>query len=195
MSIQHTIFISPNRLKRDTPLSQSVDDNLISPMILTAQDKHIWTALGTDLYDALRQDINVGAPIMGNYKILLEKYIQPALVWFSFAEILPVLRVRFVNNAVTVMNSEQSTGASYEDIKPVINKSLDTAQFYRQRLIDYLCNNSTLFPQYTTNTGEDLDPETRNYYSGLNVDTSVYESNLQLKAVISAIGIKGTDIC
>ena len=47
------LFISTKRLKDQTPLTGSVDDKLLVPMIKLAQDKHILTALGTDLYDEL----------------------------------------------------------------------------------------------------------------------------------------------
>ena len=34
MAIQHTLFISTDRLKRDSSLGGSVDDNLLLPYIL-----------------------------------------------------------------------------------------------------------------------------------------------------------------
>jgi hypothetical protein len=63
---------------------------------------------------------------------------------------VPFLRLRFVNNAVVVMNSEQSTAATYDDLKPLMDQALDMATFYRERLIDYICNNSSLFPEYNS---------------------------------------------
>ena len=58
-----------------------------------------------------------------------------------------------------------------------MNTATDAAEFYRQRCIDYLRNNSSSFPEYTSNTGADLDPTTRNYYAGINLDTNVTRSN------------------
>ena len=49
MAIQHTLYISATRLKKDTALGGSVDDNLIMPYILLAQDMNILPILGTDL--------------------------------------------------------------------------------------------------------------------------------------------------
>ena len=42
-----TIYLSTSRLKRDTPIGSSVDDNLLKPQILLAQDRHILPVLGT----------------------------------------------------------------------------------------------------------------------------------------------------
>ena len=88
MAIQHTLFISSTRLKKDTALGGSVDDNLIMPYILLAQDMNILPVLGTDLYEALKTKIQ-GGTLTGDYKILMETYIQPTLVQFSFAQLAP----------------------------------------------------------------------------------------------------------
>ena len=180
MAIQHTLFISATRLKKDTALGGSVDDNLIMPYILLAQDMNILPVLGTDLYEALKTKINAGS-LTGDYKTLMETYIQPALVQFSFSQLAPYLRLRFVNNAVVVMGAtEQSSSATYDDIKPLMDTATDAAQFYRQRLIDYLTDKgSSAFPEYTSNTGSDLDPTTRNYYSGINLDEAPISNRMK----------------
>lgn len=195
MSTTTGLFISAKRLKDQTPLTGSVDDKLLVPMIKLAQDKHILTALGTDLYNELLDLIILNYSMSTDQLTLVQEYIQPCLVQYSFAESLPTLRVRFVNHATTIMSSEQSTAASYEDLKPIINAAINNAQFYRQRLIDYLCDNSTLFPKYSTNTGADISPESRNYYTGINVDNAYPTKDLQLISVMSALGIKGISIC
>ena len=179
MAIPHTLFISATRLKKDTALGGSVDDNLIMPYILLAQDMNILPVLGTDLYEALKTKIN-GGTLTGDYKTLMETYIQPALVQFSFSQLAPYLRLRFVNNAVVVMGAtEQSSSATYDDIKPLMDTATDAAEFYRQRLIDYLRNNSSSFTEYTSNTGSDLDPTTRNYYSGINLDEAPISNRMK----------------
>ena len=177
MAIQHTLYISSTRLKKDSAIGGSVDDNLVMPYILLAQDMNILPILGTDLDAKLKSEIQ-GGTLAGAYKTLVETYIQPALVQYSFVSLVPYLRLRFVNNAVVVMGAtDQSSSASYEDLEPLMNTATDAAEFYRQRCIDYLRNNSSSFPEYTSNTGADLDPTTRNYYAGINLDTNVTRSN------------------
>jgi hypothetical protein len=171
MAIQHTLFISTNRLKKDSSLGGSVDDDLLLPYILMAQDRYILPVLGTDLYNKLISEVN-NDTLTGNYLTLLQTYIQPALVQFSYAVILPFLRLRMVNNAVVTMSSEQGGSVSHEDLKPLINSAMDMGEFYRERLIDYIRNNTGLFPEYSTNTGADLNPTTQNYYAGLNLDVA-----------------------
>ena len=171
MAIQHTLFISTDRLKRDSALGGSCDDNLLLPYILMAQDRYILPILGTDLNAKLISDIQ-GGSLTGNYLTLLQTYIQPALVQFSFSVVLPFLRLRMVNNSIVTMSSEQGSSVAHEDLKPLINASMDQGEFYRERLIDYIQNNTSSFPEYSSNTGSDLNPTTQNYYAGLNLDTA-----------------------
>ena len=181
MAIQHTLFIAATRLKKDTALGGSVDDNLIMPYILLAQDMNILPVLGTDLYEALKTKIQ-GDSLTGDYKTLMETYIQPALVQFAFAQLAPYLRLRFVNNAVVVMGgTEQSSSATYEDIKPLMDTATDAAQFYRQRLIDYITDKgSATFPEYASNNDAgEMSPTVRNYYAGLNLDVAPLSNRMK----------------
>ena len=188
MAIQHTLFISTDRLKKDSDLGGSVDDNLLLPYILMAQDRYILPILGTDLQNKLISDIQ-GGSLTGNYLTLLQTYIQPALVQFAFATVLPFLRLRMVNNAVVTMSSEQGGTVSHDELKPLINASMDQGEFYRERLIDYLRGNLTNFPEYSTNQSSegDLSPTTQNYYAGLNLDTAPMSN--KVKNFVQAAGI------
>ena len=188
MAIQHTLYISATRLKKDTALGVSVDDNLIMPYILLAQDMYILPILGTDLDNKLKSEIQAGT-LAGAYKTLIEDYVQKALVQFAFAELAPFMRLRFVNNAIVVMGAtDQSSSASYDDIKPLMDRAKDAAEFYRERTIDYLRNNTSSFSEYSSNTGADLDPTTRNYYAGINLENNVTRSN-RLKGFLQGADI------
>ena len=177
MAIQHTLYISSTRLKKDTALGGSVDDNLIMPYILLAQDMNILPILGTDLDAKLKTEIQAGT-LANQYKTLVETYLQPALVQFAFSTLAPYLRLRFSNNSVVIMGAtEQSSSATYDDIKPLMDTATDAAEFYRQRMIDYLRNNSSSFPEYTSNTGADLNPTTNNYFAGIQLEPTTPMSN------------------
>ena len=188
MAIQHTLYISSTRIKKDTALGGSVDYNIIMPYILLAQDMFILPVLGTDLDAKLKADIQAGS-LAGAYKTLVETYIQPALVQFSFSELAPFLRLRFVNNSVVVMgDTDTGSSATYEDIKPLMDRAKDAAEFYRERLIDYIRNNTSSFPEYSTNSGSDLDPTVNNYFAGINLDVNVPRSN-RLKGFLQGADI------
>ncbi len=188
MAIQHTLFISTDRLKKDSALGGSVDDNILLPYILMAQDRYILPVLGTDLNDALITKIQ-GSSLSGAYLTLLQTFIQPSLVQFAFATALPFLRLRMVNNSIVTMSSEQGSSVSHSDLKPLISASIDQAEFYRERLIDYLRGNLTSFPEYSTNQSSegDVSPTTQNYYAGLNLDVAPMSN--KMKNFIQGAGI------
>ena len=117
----------------------------------------------------------------------MRDYIQPALVQLSFVEVAFVLRLRFSNNSVTIADSEQGVSAQASDIKLVTDRSSAIGMFYRERLLDYLCQNSSLFPTYNQNTGADLSPNRDNYFGGLNIYPNAI-SNRKLEAIAAAIG-------
>ena len=188
MAIQHTLYISATRLKKDTAIGGSVDDNIIMPYILLAQDMNILPVIGTDLDTKLKSDIQAGT-LTGAYQTLVEDYIQVALVQFSFTQLVPYLRLRFVNNAVVVMGAtEQSSSATYEDLKPLMDTAENAGEFYRQRLIDYLRNNTSSFPEYSSNTGADLDPTANNYFSGIQLEPTTPINN-KLKSFLQGANI------
>jgi len=183
-----TLYINASRIKKDTALGSAVDDNLLHPYILIAQDRWILPALGTDLDDKLKQDI-VDSTLVGNYDKLVTEFIQPCLVQLAFAEVAYVMRLRFSNNSVTLIDNEQGTSASMGDIKMVVQKATDIGMFYRGRLVDYLCHNTSLFPEYSSNSGADLSPNTHNYFGNLNVDKNRIKSNREIR-IAQGIGLK-----
>lgn len=187
MSVQ-TYFVSAARCKRDTALGSTVDENVIHPYIQIAQDRHIWNALGTALYDDLAEKVRAVTPIAGNDKILLETYIQPCLTQFVFVELGYVMRLRFSNNSITLADSDVGSAADLGSIKLVMERAESIAMFYRQRLVDYLCYNTALFPLYNANTAEQLGPSTRNYFGGLNVYPKGPVDNREL-AILQALNI------
>ena len=48
---------------------------------------------------------------------------------------------------------------------PRMKKSLEEI-----KKIDYICNNTSSFPEYSTNTGADVDPDRNAYYNGMNLE-------------------------
>tara|TARA_R110000824_G_scaffold64463_9_gene168407 strand:+ start:53 stop:622 length:570 start_codon:yes stop_codon:yes gene_type:complete len=186
MATTHILLISAETLKQNTIISESVDDNLIHPVIMLAQDKYVLPVLGTDLFDKLKTEVS-GTPA-GDYLTLLKEYVSKCLCQYTLATLYPVLRLRAVNHSIVQMNNEQGTSATYDDIQPLIDGAVDMGQFYRERMIEYLTNNSSLFPEYTSNTGADMNPTIRNYYSGINMDATINDK--KLKGVLSAMGVK-----
>ena len=151
------LFVSEDTIKKSTTINGNVDVELLLPYIKVAQDIHIHQLLGTDLYDKIQADIT-GGTLTGNYQTFTDDYIQPVLIHYALFECLPFLSYKIMNKDIVRKISEQSTPASLEDIKYIREIVKNTAEYYATRLVDYLCNNNHLFPEYNTNSSGDLAP-------------------------------------
>ena len=169
----YVLFVSENKIKDSTALGGNIDNEFIVPYLRVAQKKYIETKLGTDLFEKLQSDITAGS-LAGVYQTLVDDYIQDALVHWGFYECLPFLRVRVANNGIGVKTSENLESLSQEDLHTLREEIRNTSEFYTERLVDYLCNNSSSYPEYSTNTGSDVNPDKQVYYSGLNTERVSY---------------------
>ena len=167
--MSYVLFISENKIKDSTAIGGNVDNEFLLPYIKVAQKKYIETKLGTDLFEALQTKITAGS-LAGAYETLVDDYIQDALVHWSFYECLPFLRYKVMNNNVVSKTAENSTPLSREEAQDLREEIRNTAEFYTERLIDYIKNNTASFTEYTTNSGSDVSPDTVNFYSGMNLE-------------------------
>jgi len=157
------LFINGDYIKRNTQLNGSVDDNYAFPFISLAQDKHVQIYLGTSLYEKLKSDIE-GGTLTGHYLTLMDTYVRKATLWYTLVEWLPRMYVRVDNGGLVIRTSEDSQPITRSDLNREMNYARNNAQFYTERLIDYLCDNTTLFPEYSNNTGSQITPFKSAYY-------------------------------
>lgn len=166
------LFISEDKLKKSTTINGNVDVELLRPYMKVAQDLHVWTKLGSRLYEHLQtliENNTIGLPANANYKTLIDTYIQDALVHWTLYEAIPFLGYKIMNKDIVRQTSETSETAPLEELNFLRNTVMNTAEWYTERLIDYLCENNSLFPEYNQNTGADVRPSKENFYSGMNL--------------------------
>ena len=163
------LFISESKLKQSTTINGNVDADLLRPYMKVAQDLHIHPKLGTDLYNKIQADIT-GSSLSGDYQTLVENYIQDALVHWSLYEAIPFLGYKIMNANIVRKSSETSDGTSLEELNYLREVVRNTAEWYTERMIDWLRHNNNLVPEYNTATNEDLAASQRNFYSGMNLD-------------------------
>tara|TARA_R110000787_G_scaffold55411_5_gene127890 strand:- start:1740 stop:2294 length:555 start_codon:yes stop_codon:yes gene_type:complete len=174
----NVLFISETFLKQNTQVSDNVDVKYIRESILWSQDTEIQTILGSTLYNKIKSEI-AASTLTGVYKTLVDDYIQIALKHYVTAECLAMATYKITNKGLQIQDSEQSSPASTSNINFLVDKEINKADWYRQRLIDYLCENSSSYPEYQNpDDGVDvIHPSDRNYRTSiyLGVDEG-YES-------------------
>jgi hypothetical protein len=152
------LFIKREDIVRNTALGGNVDTDKFIQFIKIAQEIHIQNFLGTDLYNKISADIIAGT-LSGNYLSLVNTYVQPMLIHFAMAEYLPFAAYTVGNGGIYKHNSENSTTAEKTEIDFLIEKERKIADYYTQRFIDYMSFHQTDFPEYNSNTNEDIYPD------------------------------------
>jgi hypothetical protein len=171
--MSYVLFISESKLKDSTALNLNVDVNLLLPYVRQAQKLYVETKLGTDLNNKLKVLIRAGTVNdVGNeaYRTLLDDYVGDMLPNWAFYHAVPFLRFKIENGNIYSKTSETGTALSTEESQHLREEVRNTAEYYTERMISYLCNNNSLFPEYSTNTGADVNPDSNAYYNGMNLE-------------------------
>ena len=82
--------------------------------------------------------------------------------------------------------SETGNALSTEEAQQLRNEVLNTAEYYMERMVDYIRNNTASFPEYSTNTGADVRPDINSYYSNMNLERPRQGTRLTLRNFLNA---------
>ena len=165
----YVLFISEQKLKDSTAINLNVDVNLLLPYVRQAQKIYVEPKLGTDLYEALKAKITAGT-LTGAYKTLVDEYIGLMLPSWAFHMCIPYLRFKVENGNIYSKTSETGTPLSTEEAQHLREEVRNNAEYFTERLIEYLKNNTSDFPEYNTNSGADISPDSNAYYNGMNLE-------------------------
>ena len=100
---------------------------------------------------------------------------------YSLYHAIPYLRHKVENGNLYNKTSENGTALSTEEAQAFREEVLNTASYYRERMIDYIRNNISFFPEYSENSGADVTPSVENYYSNMNLERPVQGNKLTLR--------------
>ncbi len=160
----NVLFISEARLKSLTAIHDNVEPNDLMPFVLQAQDIYVQDVLGTKFYNSLKTNVS-GDTLTTEETTLINDYISPALANYSLYLAIPTLNYKFKNKSILNPSSEESLNTGFDEMKYLRENTLDTAQFYMARALDYLCDNSSAFPDYTNPGSDGMMPNPRSPYN------------------------------
>ena len=171
--MSYVLFISEQKLKDSTAINLNVSTDLLLPYVRQAQKLYVETKLGTDLTQKLKDLITLGT--IGNvgneaYKTLVDDYIGDMLPNWAFYHAVPFLRFKIENGNIYSKTSETGNALSTEEAQHLREEVRNTAEYYTERMIDYVRNNTSSFPEYSTNSGADVNPDSNAYYNGMNLE-------------------------
>lgn len=168
---QDVLWMTEDYFKDHSILNENVDWTLVQPIMIMVQDRYIQSILGTNLFDEIADEIQA-VNVSVNNETLLNLYVRKCIIWYVLSELAPILKYRFQNKGVMVRNSENSQPANLEEIQDVAARFKNNAEWYGERITDYLKENSDTYINYYngTITGDDILPNSTNFTSSLFLD-------------------------
>tara|TARA_R110000803_G_scaffold50991_5_gene105643 strand:+ start:163 stop:672 length:510 start_codon:yes stop_codon:yes gene_type:complete len=154
------LFINRTDLVRNSILDGNVDTDKFIFFIKTAQEIHIQNYLSTKMYDALTAAIVAGIDLPANarWKTLLDDYVVPMLIWFTQVDYIPFASYQIRNGGMFKHRSENAETVSKEEVDYLVEKARTNAEWYSRRFIDFMSFNQTTYPEYTSNSNDDIYP-------------------------------------
>tara|TARA_R110002153_G_scaffold2583_3_gene12522 strand:+ start:228 stop:644 length:417 start_codon:yes stop_codon:yes gene_type:complete len=134
------LFINRDDLVRFTSANGNIDTDKFIQYIFIAQEIQIQRFLGTELYNQLETKI-ANNNLAGHYLTLVQDYIKQALCHWAMVEYLPYAAYSISNNGIYKHSSENAVNADKNEVDFLIEKERTTAQYFSNRLIDYLQDN------------------------------------------------------
>lgn len=145
------LLISEIKLKNFTNINKNVDMDVLKAEVQYAQDSDLQTILGSKFYHELLSKVTAtGNTFNADELILVNDYIQPYLIQTAYFNALPALMFRTLNRGVQQGQNEFGEPIQIETFKYLRSIQKQRADFYSQRLLDYLLTGrgQNKFPSY-----------------------------------------------
>jgi hypothetical protein len=162
------LLISVDILKERTNIHGNVDEKLIYPDIKYAQDNYILPLLGTALFSKLQTLISASTITdagNSNYKLLMDRYIVDAMIYYTLAELQVSASYQLWNKGVQRKGGVDTETPSMSELVDMHNRYKNRAETYANRLKDYLRAHAsaTNCPEYLNpgSTADTITPEQR----------------------------------
>jgi hypothetical protein len=155
-------------LKENTPLNDNLDDKLLKNAIKEAQEIYIRDIIGSGLYNEIQTQA-FNSTLTNLNQTLIDNYIAPCLKYYTLVESMLPLTFKFLNKSVATRSAEFATPATPSDLSLIEHRYRDKAEYYAERLRDYLKENTTQYPLFQ-NPGSGFDvirPSNTAFFGGM----------------------------
>ena len=149
--MNHVLLISEELLKTYSYINENVQSDELRYAIMTSQNIETQESLGTNLYQYILnavEDGSINDPSNVNYKHLLDKYIQPALISYAIYRALDNFIAKFMSVGLVQNRSEQGNPIDFKLFLHLKSNAKNDAQFNDNILRRHLIFRSGLYPLY-----------------------------------------------
>ena len=150
MNTNDVLLISESYIKSVTNISDNIAGDYLLPSIKLAQDINLESTIGTRLLQKLQKlvfDNDISNENNSNYKLLLDKYIQPYLAYATIQHIVPTVAYKIYNQGVLRTDDEKSYNVTSNEVDKVADYYNHLANTYKKRLQLFLIANYNEFPE------------------------------------------------
>ena len=153
------LFISRNDLVKNTIIDGNVQADKLMHFIEIAQTIHIQNYLGTDLYNKIKTMIDDGSITGTIYETLLVDHVQPMLIHYAMVDFLPFAAYQIKQGGIFKHVSENAETVDKNEVDYLVEKERSLAEYYTRRFIQFMDFNQQSYPEYTSNTNDDIYPD------------------------------------
>lgn len=168
------LLVSEKKLKAYTNINRNVDQDILKAELQISQDIDLQTILGTKFYNHLLSQVSAtGDTFNPDEKILVDDYIAPFMIQQAYFQAIPHIMYRTMNNGIVQGTMENATSVDIGTMQYLRNIQKQRADFYLQRLMDYLLigKGQNKFPDYVTQSTKDgmIPDRSQKYMNGISL--------------------------
>lgn len=164
VSIERTKLIEVPLYKTLSMLDINCDEAKSKLAIWEAQQIYIMPLISTALYNKILNDVK-NDTLSGYYLTLYQDYIVNTLVYYTNYMVAPHLKFNWASRGIEVKNGENSNSVDDTQLVKLRSEEKNKAEFFAQRLNDYLNANLAQFPELNQNNTADKRPRNNSSYT------------------------------
>ncbi len=169
----YTYLITETELKQDTIIQNNVDGKLLGWAMRKAQDIYTRAVLGTALYNQIITEFAASSLTAAN-QTLLDSYIVPMQREYIQKEATFALWIKFTNSSIGTRSVDDLQTSGQEQVNYAVNEFERAAEYWKDLLIKYICDNIADYPLYNTGDQE-IEPNTKSYTSRFTFTNEINE--------------------
>lgn len=150
MNYNDVLLISEDYIKSTTNISDNIANYYLLPSIKLAQDIDLESTIGTQLLEKIQELIynnDISNQENSNYKLLLDKYIQPYLAYATIQHLTPTVAYKLANQGVLRTDDEKSYNVTSNEVDKVMDYYSHIANTFKKRLQLFLIANYNEFTE------------------------------------------------
>mgnify|MGYP000598333084 FL=1 len=161
------LFINRTDLVRNSIMDGNISTDKFIQFVKIAQEIDVQQIMGTDLYNGLSAAMpNIDDASNARWKTILDDYIVPMLIWYAQSNYYPFAAYQVKQGGVFKHTSENSISVDKNEVDFLVEKARTNADWYSRRFIDFMSFNQATYPEYTSNTNDDIYPSYDSTFNG-----------------------------